>query len=619
MITTKENETKPGQTKTFPLPNPRGARGNVHMFSRNFTSPSLHSVAMAWLPDQLVKQARIASLFFALFLISLSAPRSWAATDASAPDAPAAIPTLVQHLATGMDRYPINTLTIQLPNPVRAGNCLILGVQFNSAGSVASVTDEKGNNWIAGPTATNGSFSKGMNLYYVLNAIDGTQTIKVNFSGLSSTPGFPQAVVSEFYNVATANAFDGEAASSTSRTAGTITTTAPGDLIYEWGASLSTSDDNGGAFNGTSITAGTDFTLLSADLQVGSGDQYQIQPSAGPITPTFSASGSAIWGSLAIALKSATAGTAPPPGIRIIHLQHTLMQAVRAQNREEPIVMQFPSSGNLLVGSYNAAGPFATNVTDSLGNIWSLPESGKIIDDDGVVSAQMVYAANAQTSPNLSGITVSITEAGIGDMMFNLYDVTGASASPFDLATALQGFNETFTPHTTGSITPTTTNGLVIHVNSITFHQEDAMTSPVGGAFDTVTNDLESPDVSTLDMDNAYAHIYNSTTNQVDFTFTSCCVQQGVGPWAGVTIAFKGSGDPTPTATPTATPTPSVPPTPTVTPGVTPTPTPTSTPTASPTSSPTASPTPTATPRVTPRPPPTPRRRPTPPPRPESR
>ena len=625
-MTTAKCEANLPQTNSRSLAVPRRHSRNVPMFSSNFVGSSFRKVAMACPPFPRVKQARIASFCFALFSIFLSAPRSWAATDGfdgSALNAPAAVPTLVQHVATGMDRYPINTLTIQLPNAVRAGNCLILGVQFNSAGSVVSVTDERGNNWIAGPTATNGSFSKRMNLYYVLNAIDGTQTIKVNFSGLSGTPGFPQAVVSEFYNVATANAFDGDAASSTSRTAGTITTTAPGDLIYEWGASLSTSDNNGGAFNGTSITYGTDFTVLSADLQVGSGDQYQIQPSAGPITPTFSASGSAVWGSLAIALKSATAGTAPPPGIRIIHLQHTLMQAVRAQDREEPIVMQFPSSGNLLVGLYNAAGPFATNVTDSLGNIWSLPESAKIIDDDGVVSAQIVYAANAQTSPNLSGITVSITEAGIGDMMFNLYDVTGATASPFDLATALQGFNETFTPHTTGIITPRTTNGLVLHVNSITFHQENGMTSPAGGAFDTVTNDLEGEDVSTLDMDNAYAHIYNSTTNEVNFTFTSCCVQQGVGPWAGVAVAFKGTGNATPT--PTATPPPS--PTPTGTPPSTPTPIPTTTPTATPTASATATATPTttpspsvsptSTPRVTPRPRPTRRPRPSPPPRPQ--
>ena len=108
---------------------------------------------------------------------------------------------------------------------------------------------------------------------------------------------------------------------------------------------------------GLVLLPGAGFTLLSADLQVGSSDQYQIQPTAGTITPTFSASGSATWGSVAIALKSATAGTAPPPGIRIIHLQHTLLQSVRAQNRAEPIVMQFPSSGNLLVGLFNGSWP----------------------------------------------------------------------------------------------------------------------------------------------------------------------------------------------------------------------------------------------------------------------
>jgi cell division septation protein DedD len=366
-------------------------------------------------------------------------------------------------------------------------------------------------------------------------------------------------------------------------------------LIYEWGASLSSSNVNGGAFNGTSITAGSGFTLLSADLQVGSADQYQIQPSAGPITPSFSASGSHVWGSLAIALKSATAGTAPPAGIRIVHLQHTLLQAVRAQNREEPIVMQFPSSGNLLVGLFNAAGPIATNVTDSLNNTWSLPASAITHGQEGNTSAQIVYAANARTAPTLAGITVSISDVGTGDMQFNLYDITGAASSPFDLATNQQGTNNTYGPHTTGTITPRTTNGLVLHVNSIDYHQEDAMTSPVGGAFDTVTNDLESPDVSTLDMDNAYAHIYNSTTNPVNFTFTSCCTQAGVGPWGGATAAFKGNNNPTPTPTAAPSPTPQPTTTPTPTPAHSPTPTPTPTATATATVTPTPTPTPTAT------------------------
>ena len=519
----------------------------------------------------------IGTLLFTLFalggLSALSAPLSGATiyhsdgstpTPTLTPTAPG-VPTLVQHVATGMDRYPINTLTIPLPNPARAGNCLILGVQFNSMGSVASVTDNRGNNWIAGPTTTNAGFSKRMNTYYVLNAIAGTQTITVHFSGLTTTRGFPQAVVSEFYNVATSNAFDGSASSSTSRTAGPITTTASGDLIYEWGASLSSSNTNGGAFNGTSITAGTGFTLLSADLQVGSSDEYQIQPTAGTITPTFSASGSATWGSVAIALKSAAAGTAPPSGIRIVHLQHTLLQSVRAQNRSGAIVMQFPSSGNLLVGLFNGAGPIATGVTDSLGNTWSLPASATTHGGGGVTSAQIVYAANAATAPTLSGITVALSEVGTGDDMFNLYDITGAAALPFDLATTNLGNQTSNGPLTTGTITPTSVNGLVLHVNSIDFHTEVSMSSPAGGTFDSVVNDLDDADppgggtdVSTLDMDNAYAHFYNPTTGLVSFTFLATSTPngtQGVLLWGGATAAFKRNVSPTPTPTPTATPT----------------------------------------------------------------
>jgi len=515
------------------------------------------------------------------------------------------VPTLVQHVATGMDRYPINTLTVRLPNLARAGNCLILGVQFNSTGSVASVTDNIGNNWIAGPTTTNVGFTKRMNMYYVLNAVAGTQTITVHFTGLTTTPGFPQAVVSEFYNVATSNAFDGSSASSTSRTAGPITTTAPGDLIYEWGASLSSSNINGGAYNGTSITAGAGFTLLSADLQVGSSDQYQIQPTAGTITPTFSASGSATWGSVAIALKSATAGTAPPPGIRIIHLQHTLLQSVRAQNRAVPIVMQFPSSGNLLVGLFNGAGPIATGVTDVLGNTWSLPASATTRGGGLATSAQIVYAASAATAPTLSGITVALSEVGTGDDMFNLYDITGAAISPFDLATTNLGNQTSNGPLTSGIITPISSNGLVFHVNSIFFHTENSMTSPINGTFDSVVNDLDdddggtTTDVSTLDMDNAYAHFYNPTINQISFTFTNAFHSggpQGVQQWGGATAAFKSNVGPTPTPTPTPTATATSTPTPTPTLTATPRPSPTSTPTPTATATPTPAATPTPTP-----------------------
>jgi len=231
--------------------------------------------------------------------------------------------------------------------------------------------------------------------------------------------------------------------------------------------------------------------------------------------------------------------------------------------------MQFPSSGNLLVGLFNGAGPIATGVTDALGNTWSLPASATTTGGGQATSAQIVYAANAVTSPTLSGITVTLSEVGTGDDMFNLYDITGAATSPFDLGTTNLGNQTSNGPLTTGIITPTTSNGIVLHVNSIDFHTEASMSSPAGGTFDTIVNDLNDDDpgrggteVSTLDMDNAYAHFYNPTTSRVSFTFTATFTPggtQGVLLWGGATAAFKS-------ATATATPTPIPSPTPTATP-----------------------------------------------------
>ena len=295
-------------------------------------------------------------------------------------------PTLVQHVATGMDRWPVTNLRIPLPNPTGSGNALILGIQFHSSGSISSVTDDKSNRWVAGPTVANSSASQSMSLYYALNVKGGTQNITVTFSGLGSTNGYPQAVISEFYNVAQVSAVDGSSGSATARAAGSITTTTAGDLIYHWGVDFSDTNADGGAYNGSGITAGSGFTLLSADLQVGSADQYEVQSSAGSINPTFSATGSATWGSLALALKSANAGTPPPSGIRIVHIQHTLLNSVRAQGRPNPVVMQFPSSGNLLVGLYNSADCLISGISDSGHNTWV--SAGSTMGGGGNVGAQ---------------------------------------------------------------------------------------------------------------------------------------------------------------------------------------------------------------------------------------
>jgi len=302
--------------------------------------------------------------------------------------------------------------------------------------------------------------------------------------------------------------------------------------------------------------------LLSADLQVGSADQYYVQPSAGAISPSFTTAGSAIWGSVALALKSASAGTMPPPGIRIVHVQHTLLAAQRAQGRSTPTVMQFPSSGNLLVGLYSSPDVTVSSVQDSGLNSWV--SAGLTLGGGENTVAQILYAANASTSPTLGGITVTLDGITTGDIMFVLYDVAGAAESPFDTATTASGFQRGGGNLTTPSLTPSTPNELVLNETSIDFHTINGVIG-TGFTLDSAVNDYDDndpptggTDTSTLDEDNGCAHIYSITTDPVSFVYTYTEPRNGgVKTWGSVSAAFEASqGMQTPTPIPTPTPQP---------------------------------------------------------------
>jgi uncharacterized repeat protein (TIGR01451 family) len=456
-------------------------------------------------------------------------------------------PTLVQHVAGGMDNNYATTLTITLPNAAGAGNALLLGVRFNGLGSVTSVADDRGNTWLAGPTVTNSSSSitTRMDLYYALNVAAATQTINITFAGLGGPTGnnaYPQAVISEFYNVASVSALDGSRANATSRTTGAITTTVPGDLIYEWGVDVSAIDYNYGIqFNGSSITAGPGFTLLSADLQTGSADQYMVQTVAGNVSPTFTASGTDTWSSLAIALKSALAGTPPPLGIRIVHMQHTV---VAWPGHTTPVTLAFPSSGNLLAGLFTGTIASIAGVTDSNNNTWLSAGNSK---NGTATSAQLVYAPNAVTGPTLSNIVLNLNPAcSSNDCSLLLYDISGATTSPFDLATMSSGDQTDPGQVTMGSQTPSAANELTLIVGAISYHTINSIVGP-GYVLDAQVNafDDDGPNggtrASRLDMDNAFAHIYTGAVSPVSFTFTATTRNPGgVRYWSAVTAAFFG-------------------------------------------------------------------------------
>lgn len=463
-----------------------------------------------------------------------------------------ATPTLVQHTYSGMDCYGVTTFTITFPNASLANNLLVCGFQVASGGSITSVKDNNGTSWTSAISQTNTANTQTAYIYYLANAPSGTTYVQITVSGLGAgTNCKMQGWFQEWYNVATTSPTDGSSAAmaTPSKSAGSFTPGTSGDLILHWGMALSTTNSTGGAFNGTSITAGTSpaFTLLSADLQVGSCVQYLVQTTAAAINPTFTTSGSATWGSMAVAFKSASAGTAPGSGIRIVGIQHTLLVSAN-QSRTTPIVMQWPTQGNLLVASFCIGDTPITGVTDSASNSWKIYDGGLINVHSQIT--QIIHAPNATTSATLSSLTFTLSGTTTTDGALALYDIIGADTNPLGNFSVNNGLQTVAGNQTSVLINPINSGGLVI-ANLCQAQQTCSGLTGANYITDTVVNGFDcnatggtGTNPSPLDEDGGFGHYYTTSTSQLTFTWT---FQTGKGSsnvisyWSSSAAYFNGA------------------------------------------------------------------------------
>lgn len=258
-----------------------------------------------------------------------------------------------------------------------------------------SVSDDKGNTWKLGASVTDTTHGTISAIYYALNVAAGTTVVRVNVTGHNAD--FVSAVVSEFNNVATANAFDGSSgafSTSTSINSGSLNTSTAGDLIYQYAA--------GDSGSGTTWSQGSaPWNLLSADYSGSQAAQYQVQASAGSINPSMAISPNTGWGSVAIALKSAAAGTALPAGIRVLRLVH-----FNGRNETSSTMkFQFPTlTGNLIVMAFSSGVYYPTSLSDSKNNTYT--NTGVVLTTDACI--KIFHAASAVGDPALM-VTANMT------------------------------------------------------------------------------------------------------------------------------------------------------------------------------------------------------------------
>ena len=443
-------------------------------------------------------------------------------------------PALVQHVShSNTQGQSVNSYAVRFVFPTGSGNCVFVAVQ-SSGGSIPMVSDDKGNTYtqvVNNTDATNTDIT----LFKAPISHPGSQNLQVAFTNAAE---FVAAEASEFMNVDAACTLDGTATTnsgaSTQLTAGNITTSASGDLIYAFGVQDGTTNPI------KSWTAGSGFALLGADISDSHFTEWQIQSAAGAINPSATLAPSNNWFMAAMAIKAGSSGTAPN-GIHGVHDLHLSLHA----GQGFPFTVQFPcttSSGPIVVIGNAEPGNDFTALTDSNGNHWT--KRGAVSGGaSGFADIWDTDMAATTCSPNM---TVTISKSGVDTIGSTLIfiDVSNCGPQPcFDTEVGFANLTGDQTSPATNvpaaSAKPTTATGACFAAMGVDSNSIIGVSSGLTGAPALFLSSTANPEPLDFqdDENNGYAVVYNPGTGG----FTLSWVENGVlNGWANAITCYKG-------------------------------------------------------------------------------
>jgi len=430
-------------------------------------------------------------------------------------------PVLVQHVTSSANPVGLgisgNNYKIPLPNPVLAGDAVVLGITYPH-GETITITDTLGQTWPAASITEDGGPGNYVTQIFVrCGSAGGSETITVGMSS-SSIPF--EYTVSEFNNIAQSGCVDGTVGGTNlapggsalispgSFTPGTNNNANGGHIIWNYNAISSSASGNP-----TSWVAATNFTLLDGDIAwinkqgFPHASQWYIQTTNASVTPSITSTGdtSDRYNSASVSLVVASAGGTVPSGIYINKIIHETWVALSSG---ATLTLQLPTTGNLRILAFPAGqgNIDITSITDSDGSTWNVEQTGQD-------SPQIWYAANRSANPSLM---VHIHTSGVSPTnSVRFYDVQGAAAAPFDVAAGTDFVNCTSvtTINDQPTITPTGTGELVVATMGIGQGPGLGLAAgaPSGGVWDLVTYTGEQ-DLDLMENADAQGHIYNTTT-----------------------------------------------------------------------------------------------------------
>jgi hypothetical protein len=456
------------------------------------------------------------------------------------------VPTLIQvaddldwavsHFGSGSSVAAGQHMTTELPNPALAGNMIVVIVPFDSTASIPTVTDNLGESYSLAKSCTDTTHGEEVAVYYALNVTAGAKQIITTYNVGTQNQGNP--AVAEFTNVATSNALDVATcnfSNSTTVTSGSVTPTQSGDLVvqFAWNDFIDLGSGQGiGVHYKQGSQPNITWQQFLGTWAWAEGAQWGAYNSTSALNPTMTVSTSGFL-SLAVFFKSASAGTAIPNGIRIVGRKNVPFAAWSPWN-VNPLTAYFPcpSTANLLVADFAGAGQDMTAVSDSNSNSWASSHALKC-DSGNNTCVHNWYAPNATTSTG-EGIKLNFNLIQGADSV-QLYCVKGAATSPFDTSVAGSGNQDAAGNWTSVSITPSTSNGLILMDGS---QYSDTATGFTTGFYEGCFWSAEAADIGGCASNNAWGAYYNPNTSQFAWTATELA-GSAVGIWAAETDAFK--------------------------------------------------------------------------------
>jgi hypothetical protein len=459
------------------------------------------------------------------------------------PNCVATEPCVIQSMMTAnTGAEPLNGFQLHFPQPTLSGNMLVLSMYRDQDSStsapinISSIVNDNGGTWIQGP-ATRGE-DEMIDTWYLPNAPANIDKVTVTYNATTSNEFISLFNLVEISGVATSSPLDGTATVSSSSLSmlqpGAITTTNNGDLIYnsvaEDGLFSYQNLDPGG------ITPDNSSVLLGASPFGKAAEQFTYQPTHGAINPAMyvddPGGNEQPWFSAAMAFKGVSgAGTQPSSSIRIVRLLH-----YNDGNNitPAPVVLPFPTSGNLQVFATTDVPPSSytiTNLADSAGDPWT-----EVTRPDTTNDPQIWYAPN--TTPNQANYLTWVES--VPYTYLTMWDIAGAAASPYDTSAHAEGSQAAAGNPILDApdITPDTANGLILDFTQYGQGPPSAATGTAGIIFDSVyANGMTDSDAyDTGDGNYTY---FNATTGTVKFG--ALMANTAASFWDGLAVAFEAA------------------------------------------------------------------------------